>query len=179
MHVVKTQRFRVGANWMEEQEMEQIQFRERYGDVDGLCYEHRPPARPSLTALCWWNVWSESLSKSKMAMRKLKEQDYGATCFDNIFLFKLCTYIKFLTEHRTMGRRGKGHLLEACNQCVLSLMRMDWNRGWSSGALRFLRWYELPLHQGKFIRAMTERVDCWPQAHPVTPQKLSHILYRV
>ena len=124
-----------------------------------------PPARPSLTTLCWWNAWSESLSKSKMAMRKLQEQDYGAECFDNIFLFKLRTYIKFLTEHRTMGRRGKGHVLDVCNQCVLSLMRTDWNRGWLSGMLRVLTWYQPPLHQSKLIRAMTEKVDSLPQAH--------------
>lgn len=168
MDVVKTLWFSVGANWTEEQELKQIQFRENYGDTDGLCLTTDPPphlARPSLTTLCWWNVWSESLSKSKMAMRKLQEQDYGAAHFDNIFLFKLRTYIKFLTEHWTMGRRGKGHVLEVCNQCVLSLMRTDWNRGWLSGMLRVLKWYQLPLHQSKFIRAMTEKVDSLPQAH--------------
>lgn len=55
MHVVKTQRFSVGANGIEGQEVKQIQFRESYGDIDGLCYEHRPPlppANPSLTTPC-------------------------------------------------------------------------------------------------------------------------------
>lgn len=80
---------------------------------------------PPLTGHSMWMTCSEVdhyPSQRWSGEKKKEEQDYVATCFDIVFLFKALTQIKFLTEHRTIQRKGKGQILEVCHQHVSSVM---------------------------------------------------------
>lgn len=165
----------MGANWMEEQEMNQIQFRERYGGADGLCYEHRRSARPWLATPCWWNVISESLSKSKMVRRKSKEQIMLRPVLTILFYSSYSHTLNSLLT-RDHGKEKKRSNFRDVQSVCLSFMRMKWNTGWLPGIGTFLKWYELPFHQGQIIIAMTGKVDRSPAMTTQSLQRLSYIL---
>jgi hypothetical protein len=81
---------------------------------------------------------------------KNEGQGYIATCFDNIYLFKLLTCIKDLREYRTMQGRGKGQILKTCNQKVFIYYANEMRHRKLSDTLRSLKACKLPFHQGKF-----------------------------
>lgn len=87
---LKRQQRHIIYNWMEEQEMNQIQFREN-NVVDDLCYEYRPPTSPCLATLLLDNDPLQTISSSQRWPwgNQKEERDYIATCFDHIFLFNV------------------------------------------------------------------------------------------
>lgn len=135
----------MGANWKEEQEMKEIQCRENYGDVNDLCYEHRhplPPHQPStghsrLMKCLKWIISQVKDGHEKIKRKSRVMEQLVLTVFPPTPPTPLAC-IKY--RESTMQRRGKGHILEMCNQHVLSIMEMKWNIEGLSGMVNFFFW---------------------------------------
>lgn len=149
------------------------------GDTLITCYEHRFPTSPWMSTLLM-KCLSESLSKSKNGHEKIKRGRNNVAIVWQYFLFKLLTSTKSLTEERQCKGEGKGHILEVRNQHILSITGIKWYTGWLPGMVKFLKWYELPLHHSKFTTAMTPKVDrSFSMTTLATLQRLSHLSHCV